>query len=104
MKRMTQTAILALATACGMGISAPASAANICFAFQDLETEFWVAGHKAIVSTLKEAGHTVIERNAQEETRANSRSAHPTLVTAPSMSYGAARELATCQSAPQDVQ
>ena len=25
-----------------------ASAATICFAFQDLETEFWVAGHGAI--------------------------------------------------------
>lgn len=44
-----------------------ASAANICFAFQDLETEFWVAGHKAITETLSEMGHTVIERNANED-------------------------------------
>jgi inositol transport system substrate-binding protein len=35
-----------------------ASAATICFAFQDLETEFWVAGHGASTTTLKEAGHT----------------------------------------------
>jgi inositol transport system substrate-binding protein len=45
----------------------PASAATICFAFQDLETEFWVAGHRAITSTLQEGGHTVIERNANED-------------------------------------
>lgn len=49
------------------GMALPASAANICFAFQDLETEFWVAGHKAIISTLNEQGHTVIERNANED-------------------------------------
>ena len=44
-----------------------ASAATICFAFQDLETEFWVAGHGAITKTLQDAGHTVIERNANED-------------------------------------
>ncbi|WMS41974.1 sugar ABC transporter substrate-binding protein [Acuticoccus sp. MNP-M23] len=48
-------------------IATPASAANICFAFQDLETEFWVAGHQAITATLEEKGHTVIERNANED-------------------------------------
>lgn len=47
--------------------AAPASAATICFAFQDLETEFWVAGHQAITTTLREGGHTVIERNANED-------------------------------------
>lgn len=49
------------------GLAGQASAANICFAFQDLETEFWVAGHKAITTTLKEMGHEVIERNANED-------------------------------------
>ena len=44
-----------------------ASAATICFAFQDLETEFWVAGHGAITKTLQDAGHTVIERNGNED-------------------------------------
>ncbi|TNC65033.1 sugar ABC transporter substrate-binding protein [Rubellimicrobium roseum] len=53
----------AFATLLGTG----AQAATICFAFQDLETEFWVAGHKAITTTLTEAGHTVIERNANED-------------------------------------
>jgi ABC-type sugar transport system substrate-binding protein len=51
----------------GIATGAPASAATICFAFQDLETEFWVAGHLAITTTLAEAGHTVIERNANED-------------------------------------
>lgn len=40
---------------------------TICFAFQDLETEFWVAGHKAITETLAEQGVEVIERNANED-------------------------------------
>jgi inositol transport system substrate-binding protein len=40
---------------------------TICFAFQDLETEFWVASHQAITETLKERGITVIERNANED-------------------------------------
>jgi len=67
MKLATQTAAAALlALSCG-GYATSASAANICFAFQDLETEFWIAGHKAITTTLTEAGHTVIERNANED-------------------------------------
>ena len=49
--------------------AAPAADAQktICFAYQDLETEFWVAGHKAIVETLGELGVNVIERNANED-------------------------------------
>src|SRR5690606_9447666 len=50
----------------GIFAAAPASAATICWAFQDLETEFWVAGHKAVIQSLEEGGHTVIERNANE--------------------------------------
>ncbi len=64
LRRLTAGMVLA---ALGAGLAAPASAANICFAFQDLETEFWVAGHQAITTTLTEAGHTVIERNANED-------------------------------------
>ena len=63
MKTLLAAGTLAAAAA----LATPASAANICFAFQDLETEFWVAGHQAITSTLKEKGHTVIERNANED-------------------------------------
>lgn len=55
------------ATTAGFMVASPAQAASICFAFQDLETEFWVAGHQAITTTLQEAGHTVIERNANED-------------------------------------
>jgi ABC-type sugar transport system substrate-binding protein len=44
-----------------------ASAQTICFAFQDLETEFWVAGHKAITTTLADKGIDVVERNANED-------------------------------------
>jgi len=40
---------------------------TICFAFQDLETEFWVAAHKAITETLRGKGIQVIERNANED-------------------------------------
>src|SRR5262245_2762481 len=41
----------------------PAHAAKICYAFQDLSTGFWVAGHGAIVETLTAAGHEVVELN-----------------------------------------
>ncbi len=40
---------------------------TICFAFQDLETEFWVAGHKAITETLRKKGIKVIERNGNKD-------------------------------------
>jgi ABC-type sugar transport system substrate-binding protein len=63
-KITTMAATLLLTTAAGLST---AQAATICFAFQDLETEFWVAGHKAITSTLSEMGHTVLERNANED-------------------------------------
>ncbi len=40
---------------------------TICFGFQDLETEFWVAGHKAITETLRGKGIRVLERNANQD-------------------------------------
>ncbi len=64
---MRKTIVAAATLAAATALSSPAFAANICFAFQDLETEFWVAGHQAITSTLEEEGHTVIERNANED-------------------------------------
>ncbi|WP_210204432.1 sugar ABC transporter substrate-binding protein [Devosia submarina] len=64
MKIATLAATLLLTTAAG---ATTAQAANICFSFQDLETEFWVAGHKAITTTLTEMGHNVLERNANED-------------------------------------
>ena len=64
---MKTTLLAATALAAGLFAAAPASAATVCFAFQDLETEFWVAGHAAIIKTLQDEGHTVIERNANED-------------------------------------
>jgi len=52
-KIATLAATMLLTTAAG---ATTAQAANICFSFQDLETEFWVAGHKAITTTLTEMG------------------------------------------------
>ncbi|SCY65233.1 sugar ABC transporter substrate-binding protein [Paracoccus tibetensis] len=66
MNLLTKFAALAV-VAGGASLGGQAQAATICFAFQDLETEFWVAGHKAITTTLTEAGHQVIERNANED-------------------------------------
>ena len=60
-----RTALLsALSATAFAAVGTGAQAANICFSFEDLETEFWVAGHKAITTTLAEAGHTVLERNS----------------------------------------
>ncbi|NJR12422.1 sugar ABC transporter substrate-binding protein [bacterium] len=46
---------------------ATAQEETICFGFQDLETEFWVAGHKAITETLRADGVNVLEYNANED-------------------------------------
>lgn len=62
MKRLTAIAALGAAA-----IGGGAQAATICFSFQDLESQFWVAGHSAIISTLEEGGHTVLERNGNED-------------------------------------
>lgn len=40
---------------------------TVCFAFQDLETEFWVAAHKAITETRRAKGIQVIEHNAHQD-------------------------------------
>jgi ABC-type sugar transport system substrate-binding protein len=45
---------------------AETSSLNICFIHEDLETEFWLAGHKAMTETLRGQGHTVLERYAPE--------------------------------------
>ncbi len=49
------------------GTSEPAAGADalkVCFAFEDLETEFWVAGHTAIVEALQAKSYEVIEVNS----------------------------------------
>lgn len=67
MTRTQRLAAGAAVMALGTGFAGGASAANICFSFVDLESQFWVAGHQAITTTLADAGHTVIERNANED-------------------------------------
>ena len=49
------------------GAASAQSTVKICFGFQDLETEFWVAGHKAITETLRGQGIEVLEYNANED-------------------------------------
>ena len=61
--RVLAISLLASVMFAGFAQSKP----TICFAFQDLETEFWVAGHQAMTQTLGERGVTVIERNANED-------------------------------------
>ncbi len=41
---------------------AAAGGLNICFIHEDLETEFWLAGHKAMTETLAAQGDNVLER------------------------------------------
>jgi ABC-type sugar transport system substrate-binding protein len=48
------------------GISAQGSG-KICFAFQDVSTEFWVASHMAIIGTLNDAGFDVTELNGGQD-------------------------------------
>lgn len=75
MKRFTHylviTALLAVTLAAVFATHPQAATAQeglkICFAFQDLETEFWVAGHKAITETLRDQGIEVIEVNGQQD-------------------------------------
>lgn len=50
-----------------LGVVRAQSGTVICFGFQDLETEFWVAGHKAITETLRGQGIEVLEYNANED-------------------------------------
>jgi ABC-type sugar transport system substrate-binding protein len=40
---------------------------TICFAFQDVSTEFWVASHMAIIGTLEEQGFEVVQLNGGQD-------------------------------------
>ena len=50
-----------------MAVAEEKTVSKIAFCFQDLETEFWVAGYKAITTTLREQGIEVLEYNANED-------------------------------------
>jgi ABC-type sugar transport system substrate-binding protein len=40
---------------------------SICFAFQDVSTEFWVASHAAIIGALEGQGYEVIQLNGGQD-------------------------------------
>ena len=64
MKSLVKVLLVALVVCClTMGVQA-GEKLRIAFLFQDLETEFWVAGHKAITETLRGQGIEVIEFNS----------------------------------------
>ncbi len=67
MKNLTKT--LAIMSTCAVAplMASANEGTSICFAYQTLETEFWVAGHKAVTETLREKGVDVIEVNANED-------------------------------------
>ena len=54
-------------TASVFAAAGPAEAAKICYAFQDLSTGFWGAGHGAIVDTLTDDGLEVVELNGGKD-------------------------------------
>lgn len=58
--------LAAIMLACSAG-SASADDTTVCYAFQDLSTGFWVAGHKAIVDTLTKGGVKVVELNGAHD-------------------------------------
>lgn len=62
---------VALAAGCGAAstdkTSAPSGQKTICFAFQDVETEFWAAGIKSITDQLSNKGWKVIQHNSQSD-------------------------------------
>ena len=59
------TAVVAVVSICFSAEQARAE--SIAFCFQDLETEFWVASHEAIILSLLEKNVDVIEKNGNED-------------------------------------
>jgi ABC-type sugar transport system substrate-binding protein len=49
------------------GMTHAQDSGTICFAFQDVSTEFWVASHLAIIGTLEEQGFEVVELNGGQD-------------------------------------
>lgn len=66
-KRLALVLIMALSFVLALRTVQAQDSTTICFGFQDLETEFWVAGHKAITETLRDQGVEVLEYNANED-------------------------------------
>ena len=55
-------AVATLALSAVPAVAQDDEALDICFIHEDLETEFWLAGHRAMTETLTEQGHNVLER------------------------------------------
>lgn len=49
------------------GMTQAQDSGTICFAFQDVSTEFWVASHMAIIGTLEEQGFEVVQLNGGQD-------------------------------------
>ncbi len=67
MKYLGLFVIAVLSVVVSFGVVSAQTDVTICFGFQDLETEFWVAGHRAITETLRGQGIEVLEYNANED-------------------------------------
>src|SRR5262245_47342765 len=66
--RVAGVAVATVAFACSIAsIALAQEGKTVCYAFQDLSTGFWVAGHGAIVSTLEKAGVKVVELNGGKD-------------------------------------
>ena len=86
--RTASRALAAVVLGCGAFTAASAQeGSTVCYAFQDLSTGFWVAGHAAIVKTLQDAGVEVVELNGGKTptgSSSRSRTASPRAATASS--------------------
>ncbi|MDR1613398.1 MAG: sugar ABC transporter substrate-binding protein [Planctomycetota bacterium] len=67
MKCLAKTVLAALFVCCLAAGASAGEKLRIAFLFQDLETEFWVAGHQAITETLRGQGIEVIEFNSNQD-------------------------------------
>ena len=67
LKKLSVLLVVAMLATLTVGVTSAQDDLTICFGFQDLETEFWVAGYNAITQTLAEQGVTVLEYNANED-------------------------------------
>jgi inositol transport system substrate-binding protein len=50
-----------------LGAVSAQDSGSICFAFQDVSTEFWVASHAAIIGALEGQGYEVIQLNGGQD-------------------------------------
>lgn len=66
MKRIIKVLVVLFCILFAGGTVFAAGGPTIAFLYQDLETQFWVAGHNGIVETLTGYGVKVIEKNAHD--------------------------------------